>query len=161
MPLGKELPAVPRRVRTGLAHWPLPPLALWLALAMAPASAQEAASVRDAGAALARGNFDQAVALYSQALQDKTLPNDRRAILLSDRGVAYARLQNPREAIEDFNRAIQLFPEYAAIYNNRGNLLLWDDAPHVLRKVLRVERGLRLEDPVHGSNEIDEVRHCA
>ncbi len=124
MPLGKELPDVPRRVLTGLAHWPLPPLALWLALAMAPTSAQEAASVRDAGAALARGNFDQAVALYSQALQDKTLPNERRAILLSDRGVAFARLQNPREAIEDFNRAIQLFPEYAAIYNNRGNVLL-------------------------------------
>jgi tetratricopeptide (TPR) repeat protein len=33
-------------------------------------------------------------------------------------------MQNPKEAIEDFNRAIQLYPEYAAIYNNRGNVLL-------------------------------------
>jgi tetratricopeptide (TPR) repeat protein len=79
---------------------------------------------REAGVALARGNFDQAIALYTEALQDKTLPNERRATLLADRGVAYARRQSPREAIEDFNRAIQLFPEYAAIYNNRGNVLL-------------------------------------
>jgi tetratricopeptide (TPR) repeat protein len=109
-----------------------PSLALALALSLGLASALIAAAVaaddstqaREAGAALARGSLDQAVALYSEALQDKTLPNERRAILLSDRGVAYARLQNPKEAIEDFNRAIQLFPEYAAIYNNRGNVLL-------------------------------------
>ncbi len=33
-----------------------------------------------------------------------------------------------REAIEDYNRAIQLYPEFAAVYNNRGNLLLGLDA---------------------------------
>jgi tetratricopeptide (TPR) repeat protein len=102
----------------------LPVLVLWLAPYIATTSAEDTAAIRDAGAALARGNLDQAVTLYSQALQDKTLPNERRAILLSDRGVAHARLQNPRDAIEDFNRAIQVFPEYAAIYNNRGNVLL-------------------------------------
>jgi tetratricopeptide (TPR) repeat protein len=117
---------VPRRVLAGLVQRPmlLPVLVLWLAPFIATASAEDTAAIRDAGAALARGNLDQAVKLYSQALQDKTLPNERRAILLSDRGVAHARLQNPRDAIEDFNRAIQLFPEYAAIYNNRGNVLL-------------------------------------
>jgi tetratricopeptide (TPR) repeat protein len=87
-------------------------------------AAQDTAPAREAGVALARGSFDQAVALYTTALQDKTLPNERRAVLHTDRGVAYARLQNPKEAIEDFNRAIQLYPEYAAIYNNRGNVLL-------------------------------------
>ena len=55
---------------------------------------------------------------------DKTLPNDRRATILNDRGVAYSRRQQPKEAIDDFNRAIQLYPEYAAVYNNRGNVLL-------------------------------------
>jgi tetratricopeptide (TPR) repeat protein len=99
-------------------------LALGLALVPAGHGAEDAAAAREAGLALARGNLDQAVTLYSQALQDKTLPNERRAILLTDRGVAYARLQNPKDAIEDFNRAIQLYPEYPAIYNNRGNVLL-------------------------------------
>ena len=80
--------------------------------------------VREAAAAIVRGNLDQAIALYNEALDDKSLPNDRRATILNDRGVAYARRQQHKEAIDDFNRAIQLYPEYAAVYNNRGNVLL-------------------------------------
>jgi len=94
---------------------------------MSAAAAEEAATLlkaREAGAQLARGSPDQAIALYTEALQDKTLTNERRATLLTDRGVAHARRQSPREAIEDFNRAIQLYPEYAAVYNNRGTVLL-------------------------------------
>ena len=82
------------------------------------------ARTREAAAALVRGNVDQAITLYTEALEDKSLSNDRRATILNDRGVAYARRQQNKEAIEDFNRAIQLYPEYAAIYNNRGNVLL-------------------------------------
>jgi tetratricopeptide (TPR) repeat protein len=98
--------------------------ALALAIAASAVGADDPASAREAGLALARGQIEQAIALYGTALQDKTLPNERRAVLLSDRGVAHARLQKPKEAIEDFNRAIQLYPEYAALYNNRGNVLL-------------------------------------
>jgi len=80
--------------------------------------------VREAAAALVRGNVDQAITIYTEALADKSLPNDRRATILNDRGVAYSRRQQQKEAIEDFNKAIQLYPEYAAVYNNRGNVLL-------------------------------------
>jgi tetratricopeptide (TPR) repeat protein len=100
---------------------------LFSLLAALPALAQSepgAQRARDAAVVLARGNVDQAITLYSEALEDKTLPNDRRGTILNDRGVAYARRHQPKEAIEDFNRAIQLYPEYAAIYNNRGNVLL-------------------------------------
>src|SRR3974390_298387 len=100
---------------------------LLLAAGVIAARAQNESSLlrtRDAGAALVRGNIPQAIALFSEALDDKTLTNDRRATTLNDRGVAYARNQQPKEALEDFNRAIQLFPENAAVYNNRGNLLL-------------------------------------
>ncbi len=106
----------------------------WLitALALAPLAGQPAAAqsessslrVREAASALVRGNVDQAITLYNEALEDKTLPNDRRATILNDRGVALARRQQHKDAIEDFNRAIQLYPEYAAVYNNRGSLLL-------------------------------------
>lgn len=79
---------------------------------------------RDGALALQRGKSDEAIRHYSLALEDRTLPDDRKATILNDRGVAYVRLGKTREAIEDFNRAVELFPEYAATYNNRGNLLL-------------------------------------
>ena len=99
---------------------------LLCALAAAPAAAQSDSStlrVREAAAALVRGNVDQAITIYGEVLEDKSLPNDRRATILNDRGVAFSRRQQQKEAIEDFNRAIQLYPEYAAVYNNRGNVL--------------------------------------
>ncbi len=80
--------------------------------------------VEEGAAALVRGDASQAVAAYTEALKDPALPNDRRGTILTDRGVAYARLGQPKLALEDFNRAVQLFPEYAAAYNNRGSLLL-------------------------------------
>ncbi|MBU2582941.1 MAG: tetratricopeptide repeat protein [Alphaproteobacteria bacterium] len=98
------------------------------ALAPAPSFAQvdEAAQlhVRSGALALQRGKSDEAVREYTVALEDRTLADDRRATILNDRGVAYVRLGMTREAIDDFNKAVELFPEYAATYNNRGNLLL-------------------------------------
>lgn len=79
---------------------------------------------RDAAKALTKGNADLAVQLYTQALADPSISNDRRATLLSDRAVAYVRLGQTREALKDYNQAVELFPEYAAVYNNRGNLLM-------------------------------------
>ncbi len=101
-------------------------LVVWLAAGCMPAAAQDqvAQRAREAGAALARGSTDQAIALFTEALGDKTLPNERRAVILTDRGVAYWRANNTKQALEDFNRAVQLYPEYAAVYNNRGNVLL-------------------------------------
>lgn len=92
--------------------------------AVLAAAADAALKAQDAATALVRGDAGQAVADYTEALKDATLPNDRRATILTDRAVAYARLGQTKQAIDDFNRAAQLFPEYAAIYNNRGNLLL-------------------------------------
>lgn len=82
------------------------------------------AKVEEAASELVKGNPAQAIAAYTEALGDTSLPNDRRATILTDRAVAYARTGQNKLALEDFNRAVQLFPEYAAIYNNRGNLLL-------------------------------------
>jgi tetratricopeptide (TPR) repeat protein len=93
------------------------------AVPAAPA-ADASLKAQDAATALVRGDAANAVTNYTEALKDTSLPNDRRATILTDRAVAYARLGQTKLAIDDFNRAAQLFPEYAAIYNNRGNLLL-------------------------------------
>ena len=91
----------------------------------AGAAGEEAlAKAQDAATALARGNLQVALTLYTEALADPTLTNDRRALMLSDRGVVYGRLNLPRQSLEDLNRAIQIFPENASAYNNRGNTLL-------------------------------------
>src|SRR5689334_16261486 len=93
-----------------------------VAAGAAPSSTQ--ALVDQAATSLMRGDAAQAAATYTDALKDTSLPNDRRASILTDRGVAYTRLNQAKLAIDDFNKAAQLFPEYAAVYNNRGNLLL-------------------------------------
>ncbi len=105
------------------------------ALALAVLSGGAAAPVRaapgepvplaeEAAGALVRGEAQQAVYNYTEALKDTALSNDRRAAILNDRGVANIKLGQTRLAFEDFNLAAQLFPEFAAVYNNRGNLLL-------------------------------------
>lgn len=103
-------------------------LAAWIA---PPADAREtgeaaaAENPADAGAVLLlKGAANEAITRYTSALADTSLSNDRRATLLNDRGVAYQRAGQPKLAIDDFNRAAQLLPEYAAIYNNRASVLI-------------------------------------
>lgn len=102
-------------------------VAVALVLAAGPTSAAgqtAAAKAQEAASALLRGNVEQAVTAYTEALQDGTLANDRRAAILNDRGVANSRLGQHKAALDDYNRAVQIFPEYAPVYNNRGNTLL-------------------------------------
>lgn len=82
-------------------------------------------SKSDQGAAeLVRGTPAKAITTLTEALKDTGLPNDRRAAVLNDRALAYARSGQPKLAIDDYNKALQLFVEFPAAYNNRGNLLL-------------------------------------
>jgi tetratricopeptide (TPR) repeat protein len=90
----------------------------------APGDVVSTVAHQEAASALLRGNAAQAVTLYTDALKEASLTNDRRGAILNDRAVAYSRSGQTKLAIEDFNRSVQLFPEHAATYNNRGNLLL-------------------------------------
>lgn len=77
-----------------------------------------------AGLAFNKGQFRAAIQLYTEALQDEQLTNDRKGVILTDRGVVHMRLGKTKQALQDFNDGVRLFPEYAAAYNNRGSLLL-------------------------------------
>lgn len=102
------------------------PAVLAVALASSPLIAATSTGLlkaREGVSALLRGKYEQAIAAYSEALEDETLSDPRRANIYNDLGVAKWRLKRVKDAIEDFNQAITLFPDYAVIYNNRGNAL--------------------------------------
>jgi tetratricopeptide (TPR) repeat protein len=113
-------------------RYPLLTIALWIGLGLGTAHIGVAHAAGEAGAqhakegatALQKGNADRAVALFTEALGDTSMPTDRRAAIHNDRGVAYSRLNQPRAAIDDFNKSVQLFPENSSVYNNRGTVLL-------------------------------------
>jgi tetratricopeptide (TPR) repeat protein len=92
--------------------------------AMAAEGLPQPSPAEQGAAEMIRGDVANAIAAYTEALRDTGLANDRRATVLNDRGVANARLGQIKAALEDYNRAIELFPEYPVAYNNRGNLLL-------------------------------------
>jgi tetratricopeptide (TPR) repeat protein len=103
---------------------PVPQPAAIAPAAAAPAAAASPSKFDEGAQQLVRGNAGQALADYTEALKDTGLANDRRAAILNERAVAYVRVGQPKLALEDYNRAVQLFAEYPAAYNNRGNLLV-------------------------------------
>ena len=92
----------------------------------------------EAAAALQRGDIDQAIQLYTTALDDSAVSNDRRAVLLTERGVALMKRRNHKAALDDFNKAATIYPEYAAVYVNRGNLLLvLNQGPETIKEAIK------------------------
>ncbi|MGH6793316.1 MAG: tetratricopeptide repeat protein, partial [Methyloceanibacter sp.] len=97
---------------------------------------------REGAAALMRGQYDKAIASYDEALTAPEIADFVEASIYSDRGLAKWRLGQTKEAIDDFNQAIQLSPENATVYNNRGNALM--DLGHPDEAVKDFDRAIEL-----------------
>ncbi|MGE0611455.1 MAG: tetratricopeptide repeat protein [Hyphomicrobiales bacterium] len=78
----------------------------------------------EGAAALLRGQYEKAIVAYDEALKSPKLTDARKSNILNDRGVALWRLKRYAEAIADFNKAIELFSDFAMVFNNRGNVLM-------------------------------------
>ncbi len=117
---------------------------LFIASAGAEAVAEDVTllSAREGAAALMRGQYDKAIASYDEALSTPEIADFIEASIYSDRGVAKWRLNQTKEAIEDFNQSIQLSPENATVYNNRGNALM--DLGHPDEAVKDFDRAIAL-----------------
>src|SRR6516164_6505646 len=74
-------------------------------------------------AARVRGDFNTAIAYYTQAIDTGELTQVQLAVVLNSRGVAYDFIGEPDRAIADFNAAIQINANYGEAYINRG--LAW------------------------------------
>jgi tetratricopeptide (TPR) repeat protein len=103
---------------------------------------------REGAAALMRGQYDKAVAAYDEALTAPEIADFIEASIYSDRGIAKWRLNQTKEAIDDFNQSIQLSPENGAVYNNRGNALM--DLGHPDEAVKDFDRAIALS-PNYGA----------
>src|SRR5208282_5822806 len=75
---------------------------------------------KSASAALDRGDWDEAIGLYGQAIGAGDLSKENLAIVHYDRGIAYSRKGEVDKAITDYNAAIQLLPEYVEAYHGRA-----------------------------------------
>jgi len=95
-----------------------------VAVGSAHAEDQVLLRAREGAAAMIRGQFEKAVTLYDEALATPDVSKFVQAGIYSDRGIAKWRMQQTKDAIADFNKAIELSPENPTVYNNRGNALM-------------------------------------
>jgi tetratricopeptide (TPR) repeat protein len=118
--------------------------AILIAGIAAEASAEDTTLLRarEGAAALMRGQYDKAIAAYDEALTAPEIADFVEASIYSDRGVAKWRMNQTKEAIEDFNKSIQLSPENATVYNNRGNALM--DLGHPEEAIKDFDRAVAL-----------------
>lgn len=76
--------------------------------------------LQDGEAAFTQGNYEEALALYNQALElDSEL-----ATVYNNRGLVYVDLTEHEQALADFNQALALDPNHTKAYSNRGMLHL-------------------------------------
>jgi len=66
------------------------------------------------------GNYDEAIEFYSLAIEAADLPDRSLAYVYNNRGASYRNLNRYNQAIEDYDAAIRLNPEYATAFYNRG-----------------------------------------
>lgn len=67
-----------------------------------------------------KGDLDQAIRLYSQAILSGALSRAELASALNGRGVMYRLQGDIARAVADYTRAIEIQPDFAVAYSNRG-----------------------------------------
>jgi lipoprotein NlpI len=82
--------------------------------------------------AAAHNKYEDAIALYTSALEGSGFSARDQASLYDKRGVAYASMGEAEKAIADFDRALRLAPDHVFAHFNRGVALdsmgRYDDA---------------------------------
>jgi tetratricopeptide (TPR) repeat protein len=95
-------------------------------------------------AARMRGDFGAALKFYTQTLDTGSLSDANRAVVLASRGVAYDMIGETDRAIDDFDTAIRLAPDYGMTYIYRG--LAWAKKREFSRAIVDFNEAIR-RDP--------------
>ncbi len=86
----------------------------------APAWADVGADFNAAKAAHNARNYDAAIGLYTKVIQSGKLSGKNLAITYNRRGLTHAAKKDFDRAIADFNKSVEIQPNYAKAYNNLG-----------------------------------------
>jgi tetratricopeptide (TPR) repeat protein len=95
-------------------------------------------------AARIRGDFGAAIKFYTEAIDTGNLSDANRAVVLASRGVAYDMIGETDRAIDDFDTAIRLYPDYGKTYIDRG--LAWAKKRDFNRAIVDFTEAIR-RDP--------------
>ena len=96
-------------------------LVLLLLAGMAGPARADCVDVAEAARdAQSRGQFDEAIRLYGQAIAAGGLSADNLATIYNNRGIAYWSKGDFDKAIADYDAAIRIRPNYVAAYHNRA-----------------------------------------
>ena len=96
--------------------------------------------------ALAAGNTQKAIGLFSQAISTK--PDEFH--IYNDRGVAYKIAGNLEKALADYTKALELKPDYANALNNRGVIhLLKNSYDKAIEDFTEALKSTELKSKIH------------
>ncbi len=97
-------------------------LALLLSAHMPPAWAGGKEDMKAALEAGGKGNHEQAIQLFSRAIQSGDIKGKELAVTYYNRGQAFALMKRTDKAVDDFTQAIKLDPSLARAYDSRGKI---------------------------------------
>jgi tetratricopeptide (TPR) repeat protein len=98
-------------------------LSLLLSLMLCVTTFGWAGGLTDAKAGLAAsksGNYDEAIRLYTKAIESAELSQENLSKSYNNRGIAWHGKGEYDKAIADYTKAIELGPKYVDAYYNRG-----------------------------------------
>jgi len=72
-----------------------------------------------------RGDYDEAIRLYTKAIASGDLSQEKLSEVYNRRGNAWYSKFNGERALADYNKAIKVNPKNSFAYSNRGNLWFW------------------------------------
>lgn len=99
-----------------------------------------------AGDAFDKGNYEQAIADYTQALRftDPSVTSNI-ALIYSERGLAFFRKRDFERAMADQNQSLRLNPNDGVAYINRG--IIWYEKEEYDKAIADYDAALRLLEP--------------
>ena len=109
-----------QRETAGARAIPIKPLLVLLALAALSGCGGGASDIDAGRAAEKRDNHEEAIRLYTRALLHGNLSRENEANALFDRGIAYRKKGFLDKAVDDFDAALTIRPDFADAYEERG-----------------------------------------